>query len=216
MKKVYLHPLSIRIWHWLNAVVMILLMATGLQLRAPAIEVFGDYLTAVALHKWLGFTATALFLFWIACYVFGRRFLKHYLYTKKDLAATPSQVVYYLRGILRGKKNPFIPSEDSKFNPLQKLAYSFVMLICMPVIIITGILFSDILFFLEPIRFIGGLRVLDTVHVVVAYFFVLYLIVHVYMATLGAHWYSHISAMFTGWEKEHGNSQEREIDRGKQ
>jgi thiosulfate reductase cytochrome b subunit len=202
MNRIYLHPLGLRIWHWLNAVVVVLLILTGIQLRTPDAAIFPHYGLAVALHKWTGFGAGALLLFWIACYAVGGGFRRHYLLTLKDLSAMPSQARFYLVGIFLGEPNPFSASKQSKFNPLQKIAYSFMMLICMPVIVITGILFSDILFFLSPIRFIGGVRVLDAIHVIAAYFFVLYLIVHLYMATLGHRWYSHIWAMATGWEGE--------------
>ena len=33
MKKLYIHPLTVRIWHWTNAVGFVLLIATGLQIR---------------------------------------------------------------------------------------------------------------------------------------------------------------------------------------
>ena len=32
-QKVYLHPLPVRIWHWLNALGFLLLIITGFQLR---------------------------------------------------------------------------------------------------------------------------------------------------------------------------------------
>jgi Ni,Fe-hydrogenase I cytochrome b subunit len=33
MKKIYLHPLPVRIWHWINAICFIILIITGLQIR---------------------------------------------------------------------------------------------------------------------------------------------------------------------------------------
>ena len=33
MKKLYLHPLPVRIWHWINAVSFVVLIVTGLQIR---------------------------------------------------------------------------------------------------------------------------------------------------------------------------------------
>ncbi len=37
MKRIYLHPLPLRIWHWANALMVILLIITGIQLRIPGI-----------------------------------------------------------------------------------------------------------------------------------------------------------------------------------
>jgi thiosulfate reductase cytochrome b subunit len=52
------------------------------------------------------------------------------------------------------------------------------------------------------INSIGGLRILDAIHVVVGYIFVLYLLVHVYMSTMGHTPLTHVKAMFTGYEEE--------------
>jgi hypothetical protein len=46
------------------------------------------------------------------------------------------------------------------------------------------------------------MKVLDAIHVIVAYMFALYLIVHIYMATLGWKVSSHIKAMVVGYEEE--------------
>ncbi|MCX5802752.1 MAG: cytochrome b/b6 domain-containing protein, partial [Proteobacteria bacterium] len=110
--------------------------------------------------------------------------------------------LFYIFYMFRGMKNPFTPSIDEKFNPLQKLTYLSVMLVLMPVIIITGIMFSDVLYFLNYIKIIGGLRVLDAIHVVTGYLFVVYLLVHIYMSTLGRRVFSLIKTMFNGYEEE--------------
>jgi len=76
------------------------------------------------------------------------------------------------------------------------------MIIAMPIIIVTGIVFGNIMDFYGIIRATGGIRVLDAIHVVVGYIFLIYLIVHLYMATLGKTPFSHTKAMFTGHEEE--------------
>jgi thiosulfate reductase cytochrome b subunit len=86
---------------------------------------------------------------------------------------------------------------------MQKLAYFSMMVIVTPIIVITGILFSDILYFHDYIEAIGGLRMLDAIHVVAAYLFLLYLLVHLYMATMGHSIFAHFRAMITGYEEEH-------------
>jgi hypothetical protein len=71
-----------------------------------------------------------------------------------------------------------------------------------PIIVVTGLSFSDILFFRKYILLLNAMKVLDAIHVIVAYMFALYLIVHVYMATLGLKASSHIKAMIVGYEEE--------------
>ena len=67
---------------------------------------------------------------------------------------------------------------------------------------VTGILFSDILFFRTSILFWNIAGLINALHVIGAYVFALYLIVHLYMATLGRTPFAHVKAMITGFEEE--------------
>jgi thiosulfate reductase cytochrome b subunit len=203
MSRVYLHPLFVRIWHWTNALIIVVLIITGMQLRIPGIRIFSSYSLVTNLHKYTGFTLVVSFIFWFVGYLFTGGLVRNYILTLRDIKAMPVQAIYYVYGLFRARKNPFQPSPDHKFNPLQKIAYSSVMFILTPVIIITGILFSDILYFLPAINAIGGIRMLDAIHVTFGYFFLIYLVVHVYMATLGEKPYTYVKTMITGYDDEH-------------
>ncbi len=202
MSKIYRHPLSIRIWHWVNALIIIILIATGMQLRIPDITIIPHYSFVIGLHKYTGFALAGSFIAWLVCYAFAGGLVGHYMLTFRDIKVIPRQAWYYVYGLFRQRENPFRPSPASKFNPLQKIAYSSVMVIFTPVVIVTGILFSDIFYFLRIIDILGGVRVLDAVHVTFGYFFLIYLVVHIYMATLGEKPYTHIRSMITGYENE--------------
>ena len=76
------------------------------------------------------------------------------------------------------------------------------MCVFTPLIVATGLFFSDILFFRKYILVLNAMKVLDATHVIIAYMFALYLIVHIYMATLGRKAFSHIKAMIVGYEEE--------------
>lgn len=201
MKETYIHTLPIRIWHWINAFIVIVLIVTGVQLRAPSIPIFESYRDVVLVHKYFGYAMTLSFIFWFFYCLFSKNLKKHYLLRIKDIKAIPKQILYYSYFIFKGGKNPHTPTKDNKFNPMQKIAYSFIMLIASPVIIFTGILFTDILYFFTWIDALGGLRLIDTVHVITAYIFAFYLLVHLYMSTLGKKPYSHIKSMITGYEE---------------
>ncbi|MCX5805084.1 MAG: cytochrome b/b6 domain-containing protein [Proteobacteria bacterium] len=202
MSKLYLHPLPIRIWHWTNAFIVLVLIMTGIQMRAPSIQIFHDYRIVVLLHKYFGFALAGSFLFWLFYNLFTGNIKKHYIVSFMDMKNMPGQALYYLFNIFRGKKNPFKPLPENKFNSLQKLAYSSVMLVFVPIITFTGILFSDILYFFSWIKAMGGLRILDAIHITAAYIFIFYLLVHIYMATLGSKLNSYIKSMITGYEEE--------------
>jgi thiosulfate reductase cytochrome b subunit len=198
MKSVYLHPLTVRIWHWTNAAIVIALLVTGAQLRIPELRILPTYSQAAAIHKYVGFAMGLSFLFWLPYSLISSGLRRHYLLRVKDLRAIVGQALFYLFGIFSGWKNPFEPTPDNKFNPLQKIAYSSVMLIFTPIIVVTGILFSDLVSFALYVEMLHGVRVLDAIHVVMAYVFVLYLAVHLYMSTLGSTVFEHVRAMITG------------------
>jgi thiosulfate reductase cytochrome b subunit len=208
MKKVFLHPITIRVWHWINASLIFLLVITGVQLRFPGVNIF-YYGHAAFFHRVLGFVLAGSFLYWFLYYLVTGGLSKHYLIHPRDLKGMMHQAFFYIFSMFKGTRNPFAPSAAERFNPLQKVAYLSLMLILMPVIIVTGVLLSDIVYFLNIINFMGGIRILDAVHVATGYAFILYLIVHLYMATLGYRLISHIKAMITGYGEEQDEPGER-------
>lgn len=197
VKKASLYPLAIRIWHWVNALFFIVLIITGIQLRAPNFSIFSQYGTATSLHRYTGVLFVLSFLFWLFYSIFTGA-IKHYLSHGEDIRKIPQQVAFYTFFVFRGRPNPFTASEKEKFNVLQKITYSTVMFILVPIIIVTGILFNNILSFSQVINAIGGLRILDIIHVIVGYLLVLFLIIHMYMATLGKTVTSYMKSMITG------------------
>jgi thiosulfate reductase cytochrome b subunit len=202
MTRVHLHTLPIRAWHWTNAFLIVLLILTGVQLRAPDLSLFGSYANAVWLHKYAGFAASGSFIFWVIYVLLSKAFWRHYVIKPSDVKRMPKQALYYGFNLFRGAENPFKPTPLSKFNPMQKVAYFSMMTVVTPVVVVTGIFFSDILYFHTYIEAIGGLRVLDAIHVIAAYFFFLYLLVHLYMATMGHTLLAHFKAMIVGYEEE--------------
>ena len=202
MNKVYLHSLTNRVWHWINALIVLILLITGIQLRGPEIEILPKFSMVVWIHKYVGFAMAASFLYWLVYEIITGNFRRHYLLRPADARLMGRQMFYYGIGIFQGKENPSIPTPDGKFNPLQKIAYGSIMLIFTPIIVVTGILFSDIFFFRRAIDLMYGIRVLDGLHVIAAYIFLLYFVVHVYMSTLGQNIFSHTKAMIVGYEEE--------------
>lgn len=196
------HPLPVRVWHWTNAFIVFVLIVTGVELRFTDVKVFSNYSFVVALHKYAGYLLALSFFFWIAAYQIVGGLARNYILSVRDVRSIPAQVAYYIFGYFRGDPDPFRRSREVKFNVLQKMAYSFIMFIAMPLIIVTGILFGNIMVFYGAIAFFGGIRIIDAAHVTVGYIFVIYLIVHLYMATLGRRVTSRTKAMITGYEEE--------------
>lgn len=202
MKSIHLHPLPLRIWHWANALMVILLLITGIELRIPGVAAVQPNSTALLVHRYVGWPMMISCLFWFVYSLMSGNLSQHYVIRKGDLKGTFRQLKFYLFSIFRGEENPFRASPDKRFNPLQKLAYGAMMCVFTPIIVVTGIFFSDVLFFRKYILLLNAMKVLDAIHVIVAYIFAFYLIVHIYMATLGRRASSHIKAMIVGFEEE--------------
>ena len=59
MKMIYIHPLPVRIWHWVNAFGFLFMIVTGLQLRYPEIFSLMSFQRAVEFHNTAGFILIA-------------------------------------------------------------------------------------------------------------------------------------------------------------
>jgi len=203
MKRLYLHPLPVRIWHWINAVSFFLLIATGLQLRYREMLGVIKFRNAVDLHNIVGFVLIFNFLLWLVFYLFTGK-IKIYippLNLKEFILSSIRQARYYGYGIFVGEENPHHSTPDNKFNPLQKMAYLAIMLVFFPLQIVTGLMLWDTKKFSGLISLTGGIKTVDTVHVFLFLFFTSFLFVHVYLATLGHTPTTHIKAMVTGYEE---------------
>lgn len=202
MKRIYLHPLPLRIWHWVNAFTVILLLVTGVQLRMSGVPSMDPRHPALWIHKYAGWAMGASCVFWLGYSLATRNLKRQYAVRRRDLGGILRQAKFYLITIFKGEKNPFQPTPEEKFNPLQKLAYGAIMGIFAPILVVTGLLCSDILFIRRNILLWDVAGWVNAMHVLAAYVFTLYLIVHLYMATLGRTAFSHIKAMIVGYEEE--------------
>lgn len=206
MNRVYIHPLPVRIWHWTNAACFVLLILTGLQLRYHDLVHAVSFEAAVRLHNYLGFAAMGSYLLWLLYYVFSDKNRNYHaeLNPMKFYADTIRQAAYYGYGIFRGAPNPHHTTAYTKFNPMQKMAYQVIMLLVVPLQFATGVLLWDAGRFARTVDALGGVRVVDTVHVLLCIFFSAFIVVHFYLATLGHTASAHFKAMVTGYEELEG------------
>jgi thiosulfate reductase cytochrome b subunit len=203
MQKIYVHPLPVRIWHWINAASVLLLIFTGLQIRYAGMFDLMSFKNAVALHNWVGFLLGANFLLWLFYYLLSDsiRMYQPELSPRKYFPAMFRQIYFYSYGILRGEPNPHRVTAKQKFNPMQAMTYQIVMLLMLPLQFYTGLLLWDVSRFADQINLIGGVRLVSTAHVVLSIGFVGFLLTHLYLITLGHTAAAHTKAMITGFEE---------------
>jgi thiosulfate reductase cytochrome b subunit len=202
-EETYINPLPVRIWHWINALGFVLLILTGFQLRYTDIFNLMTFEAAVKLHNWVGFTVIANYFLWLGYYLFSDRITNYHpvLDAERFFRNFFLQARYYSYGIFKGERSPHRVRPEDKFNPLQKLTYQLIMLIAAPINFITGLMMWDVKRFEGWIETMGGIRVVDTIHVVIFILFVFFIFVHAYMGALGRTPSTHYREMITGYEE---------------
>jgi thiosulfate reductase cytochrome b subunit len=217
MKRIDLHPLPLRMWHWINALIVIILIVTGIYLRLYGIAALKPHDPVLFWHKCVGLAMIVTTVFWFIFTMPSKSLRRQYRIKISDLKGVIVQTQYYFFSIFVGGENPFKVSADAKYNPLQKIAYDAILFIFIPVQAVTGLLFMDIPVLRQYLLSENLMGLLGVIHVIFAYLFVLYLIVHLYMATLGDTIFSHTKAMIVGYEVQtHGIEEDeaRLIPRG--
>jgi thiosulfate reductase cytochrome b subunit len=194
MIKIYLYTRYERFWHWLQTVLILILLITGFEIHGP-FHLFGFH-TSVDVHNYLGLAwliAFAFFVFW----VFTTGEWKQYVPTTKKMIAV---IRYYSYGIFRGEDHPVPKRKGSKHNPLQRIAYLSLAAFLLPLQMGTGFLYwSYNSWDAWGLSFLS-LEVVALIHMLGAFAILQFIIIHVYMATTGHTVFAHMKAMITGWE----------------
>lgn len=209
-KMIYLQPIPVRIWHWLNALGIISLIVSGVQIRFPEyVTICGSYRSAIMLHNAAGLVVAVSFSIWFFYYkVVSGSIAEIYVPKISDLTTGLfRQVVFYFFGYFFGAPNPHHATPENKFNPLQKSAYLAIMFVLVPFVSLTGILLMNMGPMREIVLMVGGLKILSILHFLLACSLCAFLFTHVYLATLGSTPLAYFKPMWTGWEKveEHGH-----------
>ncbi|MDQ1363284.1 MAG: Cytochrome [Pseudomonadota bacterium] len=194
-ERIYIFKRFERFWHWSQALLIIILMMTGFEVHGSW-SVFG-FKQAVNIHTIAAWTLVGLWVFAIFWH-FTTGEWKQYIPTMEKVDA---MMKYYLTGIFTHAPHPFRQTTLRKHNPLQRIAYLFVLVVINPLIWTTGWFY---LFYGSWDAWGFGwldLRWVAFFHVVAAFMMLIFFIAHIYLATAGHTVTSHIKAMITGWEE---------------
>jgi len=210
-KMMYIHPAPVRVWHWINAVGFIILILTGIQIRFAEVLNLFSLEEAVQIHNYVGFVVIAAYGLWVT-YYFGTGKIKLYFPNPRTFVPDAArQIKYYGSGLFKGEPNPHHMTPENKFNALQQKAYIGIMLVFLPAQMITGLFLWRVKKFENYIELLGGVKIVDTIHVLLFFFFATFIFVHAYLATLGHTPLAHFKAMFTGFEEAHEEPATEEV-----
>jgi thiosulfate reductase cytochrome b subunit len=119
-------------------------------------------------------------------FMIGTGYWRNYVPSGEKLwARLKAQVAFYTVGL--GRNGPHAgPTAHSRFNVLQQLSYLVVVFALLPLMIVTGLLYLNYPAFVpETVLGLAGLWPLALAHFALGILGATYLVVHVYMATVG-------------------------------
>ncbi|RLD58373.1 MAG: cytochrome B [Bacteroidetes bacterium] len=202
--KIYLYPVWVRLWHWMNAILCLLLIVTGLSMQYsdPAYP-FMRFDWAVAIHDISGIILTLSYIVFLLGNIFTPNGNQYLFRIKGYFKNVARQFRYYSYGMFKGKKPPFEITKRNKFNPLQRFSYVAIMYISMPVVIVTGLMLLYPEYFLHDIMGKHSIHYTDMLHVIIGFVISLFMVIHVYFCTIGAKPLSNFKSMFNGYHEKH-------------
>lgn len=222
------HALSTRLWHWINAISVIILFMSGLNIsnahrrlywgdwgfapehawlevpRFPGWMTIPDYYSLSAARDWhvlfalvFGFSLLA---FMISAFING--------HMVRDIFARARE--WKLSNIWHDIKEHAkfnFEHGEGKYNILQKITYSSVILILIPMMIFTGMVMSPGMEAAWPwmTDIFGGRQSARSLHFIAAWLLALFFVVHI-LLVIAAGPIKHIRDMITGGTEDEGET----------
>lgn len=217
------HRLSTRLWHWVNAITLYVLFASGLGIfnahprlywghyganADPAwlvLERFPDWLTipshyslATSRHWHLAFALLLGFslLAYMLWSLVNRHVSRDLAFRKGELA--PSHILHDIKEHARLR----FPTGAAalRYNVLQKASYVGVIFVLLPLVILTGIAMSPGMNAAWPwvVDLLGGRQSARSIHFIVAWTLAAFFVVHMIMVLLAGP-LNEVRSMITGW-----------------
>jgi thiosulfate reductase cytochrome b subunit len=202
VRRVHMYDAYERIWHWLQASAILLLIFTGLIIHKPHFFGMFSFAYVVQVHNVLGFIVlinAALALFYTLASGTIRRFFPD---PEGLVGRALEQAAFYTRGIFAGDAHPLEKTKENRLNPLQQITYLAILNILLPAQVVTGVLIWGMQEWPQLAAALGGLPVLAPIHTLLAWAFAAFVVMHVYLTTAaGETPGAGIRSMISGWEE---------------
>lgn len=220
----YRHRLPTRIWHWVNAITLFVMLMSGLMIFNAHPHLYWGQYGANFDHPWLSFKGRPipgwatipsyyslagarrwhlgfawLFVAGLIAFLITSLFNRH---VQRDLAPTPSELhpAHIWNDVKEHARLHFGTGDAAlRFNILQKLSYVGVIFVLLPLMILTGLTMSPAMDASWPWLLVvfDGRQSARSIHFIVAALLVLFIIVHLAMVVLAGP-INEIRSMITG------------------
>lgn len=202
------HPWLVRFTHWLNAVSLLVMTASGLQIFM-AFPSFGDKIpqqdllhvpAILRLGDWLGGALQWHYSFAVLFTATGLAYVIYLLVTGhwRHVILQPKE----LRGIWPMARHYFFfqpkPPQLEPYNPLQKLAYTSTIFFGIAAVI-TGLALSKPVQLLWAVKLLGGFGMVRVFHFAAMVGFLSFIPGHLLMVAL--HGWNNFYSMIIGWKR---------------
>jgi Ni/Fe-hydrogenase b-type cytochrome subunit len=220
----YRHRLPTRIWHWVNAITLFVMLMSGLMIFNAHPHLYWGQYGANFDHPWLSFKGRPipgwatipsyyslagarrwhlafawLLVIGLIAFLITSLINRH---VQRDLAPTPSELhPGHIWNDVKEHARLRFPTGDAalRFNILQKLSYVGVIFLALPLMILTGLTMSpamDAAWPWLPVLF-DGRQSARSIHFIVAVLLLLFVVVHLVMVVLAGP-INEIRSMITG------------------
>nr|WP_281377227.1 cytochrome b/b6 domain-containing protein [Stakelama sediminis] len=219
----YRHRLATRIWHWLNALVIFIMLGSGLMILNAHPHLYWGQYGANFDHPWLNLPrwpgwltipstynlalarrwhltfalilAFALLIFMIVSLI-NRHFQRDLRIRAREVA--PRHLWADIRAHFAFRFHD--PDRPGAFNILQKISYAATIFVLLPVIILTGLTMSPAMDAAWPwlLDIFGGRQSARSIHFICAALIAAFIIVHLTLVLLAGP-VNEIRSMITGW-----------------
>ena len=201
LREVYMYSVYERLWHWLQTVVILGLLFTGLVIHKP--DMFGifSFRYVVQVHNILAAILVANAAL-AAFYNLASGEIKQFIPQPRGFFNQAFvQAKFYLNGIFHGEQHPIEKTRQRKLNPLQQVTYFGILNVLLPLQILTGILMWGVQRWPQIAAMMGGLPFLAPFHTLIAWLFASFIVMHVYLTTTGHNATAGIKSMIMGWDE---------------
>jgi len=192
--KIQMYARFERLWHWLQAFLIIVLLITGFEIHG-SLKLLG-FSQAHQVHLFCGWSLLILAVFAIFWHATTGEW-KQYVPTLENLDKVAR---YYVCDIFKGEPHPHCKTREQKLNPLQRLSYLALKIFILPLQLLSGLWYY---YYNQWPAFglSGNLETAAVVHTAAAFMVLAFLVVHTYLSTTGGTVLSYTKAMLTGWEE---------------
>ncbi len=225
--KIFRHRLSTRLWHWINAVTVFVMLMSGLTISNAHPRLYWGHYGAnfdkawltlphfpgwatiptgynLALARQWHFAFAWVLAFGLLFYMVRSLWNGHF---RRDIALSAREVApaHLIADVKQHLRLDF-ETPGGGYNPLQKIAYSAVLFVLLPGLILTGLTLSPGMNAVLPwlLDVFGGRQSARSIHFLCAGGMAAFIVIHL-LLVLAAGPINEVRSMITGWFRVKGD-----------